>query len=418
MSDEYDSIDIALGSRLKSKFDEILQKNYGNFIAPPPIVTPFNVRHLDAILGGGLSSSSPVVFSSTPETGKSTIAFQYASIFQKMHKNSVIMYLDVEGASNIENSIYFENRMKTFNIDESRFSYCPNVMDLSQVFTSINEMVKLKHEFETAIKNSKKTDSNRDYSDFEMRILIVWDSIAATPSSKDIKAEEVNDTIGYKARELTFLINKYKQMLMMQKINLLIIDQVRSNIKITSPFAKQDEKSVGDFNNYKSATNIAALQHAVKQWLYLSKGANITPNDSMGIDGYEINIQLEKNKLAPSGISIPIVFDKKTGIQPLFSEFLFLSQMTKTEIKYTKKTESKLPYPLAVSTEGRSKVIKVFDPSSGNVIRESGKFTERKLLEKYSTDEEFKKTFDLAMKFSVEERILKTARSGVIVEED
>ncbi len=407
-----DDIDIALGSKLKSAFDDVLRKNYGNVLAPPPIVTPFNIRHLDAILGGGLSSSSPIVFSSTPETGKSTIAFQYASIFQRTHKNSVIMYLDVEGASNIENSIYFENRMKTFNIDESRFSYCPNVMDISQVFTSIDEMIKLKHTFETALKN-KKSDSSRDYSNFEMRVLIIWDSIAATPSSKDIKAEDVNETIGFKARELTFLINKYKQMLMMHKVNFLIIDQVRSNIKISSPYAKQDEKSVGDFNNYKSATNIAALQHAVKQWLYLSKGASITPNDPMGIDGYEINIQLEKNKLAPSGISIPIVFDKKTGIQPILSEYLFMSQMTKTEIKYTKKNEAKLPYPLVVSTDGRSKVIKVVDPASGNVLRESGKFSERKLQEKYNTDEEFKKTFDLALKFSIEERILKNSSSDI-----
>ncbi len=407
-----DDIDIALGSKLKSAFDDVLRKNYGNVLAPPPIVTPFNIRHLDAILGGGLSSSSPIVFSSTPETGKSTIAFQYASIFQRTHKNSVIMYLDVEGASNIENSIYFENRMKTFNIDESRFSYCPNVMDISQVFTSIDEMIKLKHTFEMALKN-KKSDSSRDYSNFEMRVLIIWDSIAATPSSKDVKAEDVNETIGFKARELTFLINKYKQMLMMHKVNFLIIDQVRSNIKISSPYAKQDEKSVGDFNNYKSATNIAALQHAVKQWLYLSKGASISPNDPMGIDGYEINIQLEKNKLAPSGISIPIVFDKKTGIQPILSEYLFMSQMTKTEIKYTKKTESKLPYPLVVSTDGRSKVIKVVDPASGNILRESGKFSERKLQDKYNTDEEFKKTFDLALKFSIEERILKNSSSDI-----
>ena len=400
---------IEYGSQLKSAFDKLLQYKYGNCIAPPPVVTPFNIRHLDAVLGGGLSSSSPVVFSSTPETGKSTLAFQFASIFQKIHRNSVVMYLDVEGASNIENSIYFENRIQTFNIDESRFSYCPNVMDLQQVFTSIDEMIKLKYGYEEKVKSKNK--------DFEMRVLIIWDSIAATPSSKDIKSEDVNETIGFKARELTFLINKYKQSLMMNKINFLIIDQVRSNIKITNPYAVKDEASVGDFNNFKSATNVSALHHAVKQWLYLSKGTRLSPNDSLGIDGYEMNVQLEKNKLAPSGVSVPLIFDKKYGVHPLFSEYIFLSKMTKTEIKLTGKNESKLPYPLVVFSDGRSKIIKVIDPINNTVIKESGKFTERKLQEKYNTEDEFKKTFDLAMKFSIEERIIKASKSSVSEED-
>ncbi len=406
-----EDLDIDYSSQLKTAFDKLLQTKYGNCLAPPPIITPFNIRHLDAILGGGLSSSSPVVFSSTPETGKSTLAFQFASIFQKVHKNSVIMYLDVEGASNVENSIYFENRMQTFNIDESRFSYCPNVMDLKQVFSSIDEMIKLKHNYENLIRNKKEAITK----DFEMRLLIVWDSIAATPSSKDATSSDVNETIGFKARELTYFINKYKQALMMNKVNFLIIDQVRSNMKIAGPFQQQDEKSTGDFKNYKSATNVAALHHAVKQWLYFSKGTNISPADPLGIDGYIINIQLEKNKLAPSGISIPIVFDKKYGAQPLLSEYMFLSEMTKTEVKVTKKTESKLTYPLLISTEGRSKIIKIVDPSTGNIIKESDKFTERKLKEKYASDDEFRKTFDLAVKFSIEERILKSRMS---LEED
>lgn len=416
MAEERD-INQELSATLKTALDSMLTNKYGHCIAPPPLVTPFNIRHLDAILGGGVTSSAPVVLSSTPETGKSTMAFQFSSIFQRTHKNSVVIYLDVEGSSNVENSVYFENRMQTFNIDNSRFSYCPNVMNLSEVFSSIDEMVKMKYSFEEKIKKAK---SERDFSKFEMRVLIIWDSIASTPSSKEVASEDVNSTIGYKARELTYLINKYKQSLAMNKINFLVIDQVRSNMKIQSPFAQQDEKSIGDHSNYKSATAVASFQHAVKQWIYLSKSQILHPTEGLGIDGYVINVSLDKNKLAPSGAVIPLVFDKKYGIDALFSEYLFLSTRTKTEIRNSKnkKAVSNSEYPLSVEVQGRSKIIRLVDPNTGEILRESDKFTERTLKEKYEKDQEFKKVFDLAMKLSVEERILKNKREEIVEEED
>ncbi|MBK7107463.1 MAG: hypothetical protein IPH62_19525 [Ignavibacteriae bacterium] len=391
-----------LTARLKTTFDNILLSNFGNTIAPPPIVTPFGIRHLDALLGNGLCSSSPIILSSTPETGKSTIAFQFASVFQKTHKNSVIVYLDIEGSSNIENSKYFENRMKTFDLDTTRVSYIPSIMTLNQVFEFIDKTVKVKYDFENAIKSKSK-----ELSDFEVKVLIIWDSIAATPSSKEITSDDPNEIIGYKARELTYFINKYKQTIMMNRISFLIIDQIRSNIKIQSKFAPQDEKSVGTFNNYKSATNVSSFQHAVKQWMYLSKLTTLYANDGFGVDGHVISVRMEKNKLAPSGGEVPIVFDKKYGVIPLYSEYLFMSEMTRTEKKMTGNKAEKLVYPLAINAEERSKVITIINPSTGQVIEKSDKFTEKKLKEKYETEPEFRRIFDSALDISIQERIHK-----------
>jgi hypothetical protein len=57
-------------SILSSVFDAVLQKKYGSVIAPAPYLTAFGIRHFDALLGGGISSSLPVCVSSTPETGE------------------------------------------------------------------------------------------------------------------------------------------------------------------------------------------------------------------------------------------------------------------------------------------------------------------------------------------------------------
>ncbi len=55
--------------RLSAMFDAILTKKYGGIIPPMPYSTAFGIRHFDALLGGGLSSSLPICVSSTPETG-------------------------------------------------------------------------------------------------------------------------------------------------------------------------------------------------------------------------------------------------------------------------------------------------------------------------------------------------------------
>ena len=59
-----------LSEKLGEAFSQIINQNYGSFIAPKPFMTPIGVKHLDALLGGGIASSAPVMFTSTPETGQ------------------------------------------------------------------------------------------------------------------------------------------------------------------------------------------------------------------------------------------------------------------------------------------------------------------------------------------------------------
>jgi RecA/RadA recombinase len=242
----------------------------------------------------------------------------------------------------------------------------------------------------------------------EYLICFIWDSLASTPSSKDADAEDPDKVIGFRARELSFLIHKFKPLLALNRITFIIIDQVRSNLKISKgPYAKAEEKSVGQFSDeFKTATNVVAFQHALKQWLFLSKGTTLKPNEGFGVDGWEINIHTEKNKVVPSQYSIKVVFDKKFGMIPLFSEYLFLSDMTKSEVKFTKNDATKLAFPLAIKTVGNSKVVEIVNPKTGEVYT-SDKFTERKLWEKYNSDSKFKKLFDYAVDVSVQERINK-----------
>lgn len=125
----------------------------------------------------------------------------------------------------------------------------------------------------------------------------------------------------------------------------------------------------------------------------------------MGIDGWVLNVTTEKNKLAPSQLSVDVVFDKKYGVDKLWSEYLFLSEMTKTESKLFKRDSSKMSYPLSIQTVNRSRILEVLNPTTGEVYK-SDKFMEKNFKEKYNKEESFRKLFDYAVDIAVRERIV------------
>lgn len=369
-------------------FEELNQfsiKTYGAAEPPPPYKTPTDIRHLDALLGGGLWSSQPVMFTSSPESGKSTFAYQFAKSFQEYHKNPIIFYIDIEGTGR-EGDL--ESREQTFNIDSSSFGYKPFQFNIVEICEFMKTMIDKKNELDE--KNGT-----------ESHALFIWDSIAATPSTKDLNESDPSKVIGYKARELSQNMTSLKMKLMFNKVTLLLIDQVRANIKIDGPYVRKDQ-SVGDFGNFKSATNTIQLHHSIQQWVYMSKHDKLKPSDNLGIDGWVLRMHVEKNKFAPSQLSVDLLFDKKFGVKKIESEYFFMNNYTYCEKKLLGKDQF---MPLNVVKDGHSKRLLVHDVKTGNVFKESEKFKEADLVKKYNSDKDFKAFFDEALEQAIEYRI-------------
>lgn len=102
---------------------------------------------------------------------------------------------------------------------------------------------------------------------------------------------------------------------------------------------------------------------------------------------------------------MPVVFDKKHGIHPLWSEYYFLSNKTKSEKKYYPK-DKKLPYDLSISGTPTKKILQVVSPEDGSIMYTSPTFAEAKFLEKYNTDENFRGWFNYSVQVSVQQRII------------
>lgn len=386
--DSLEKADEEITGKLGEAFDKIILSEYGHLMAPDPMVTPFGIQHLDALLGGGIISSDPIIFSSTPETGKSTLAFQFSSVFQKIYPNSVIVYLDVEGSGNNKGSEFRQSRIEIFGLDESRFKYEPIVVNVDGIFELISRLIDIKKVFEEKLEK-------------EFYVAFIWDSIASTPGPKAIEAESPNSIIGNKARQVGFLLDKYGPAIKFNRVTFVCIDQIRANLKIEGPY-QQSEKSVGIFKDFKSATNIYSLQHKTQQWLFLSKKKMITPSDGIGIDGWFMDIYTEKNKLAPSQHAVTCVFDKKTGISKFWSEFYFLFEPIPSEKKIYKNAP---PTSIFMIKKDGPRVKLVVSDENGIEKWRSDKFYRKNAKEKYDTDPEFKQWFDYAVQVSVYNRI-------------
>lgn len=395
-SSQFEPAEVNIAEKLGEAFEAVITRDFGFARAPKPYITPFGIQHLDALLGGGIISSAPVVLSSTPETGKSTFAFQFSKMFQTLYPNSIIVYLDIEGAANASGSVNSDgtpnsaSRVQIFVIDEKRFRYEPIIIDIYGFFNMIETLVNIKKAFEDKLRK-------------EFKIMIVWDSIASTPCSKLSSVEDPNKIIGLKARQVSFCIEKYSPLLAYNRITFITIDQVRANLQLEGQYVAK-EKSVGTWNDYKAASSIVAFNHRVGQWLFLSRKTAINPSDGMGITGWFMNVYTEKNKIAPSQESVMCVFDKRTGLHKFWSEYTFLAEMTRSEMKYFKE-EKNLCYPLSIRKSGPQVYLEFLDPVTGNSQYTSEKFYRKNALDKYNTDENFRNAFDYVVSIAVEQRI-------------
>lgn len=400
----------ALSEKLGEAFGAVITRDFGQYVAPSPIVTETGIKPLDYLLGGGIVSSKPVMISSTPETGKSTFCFQFSKIFQDAHENGVIVYLDIEGAGNAagQGQTGTISRIVSFGLDVKKFQYQPVILTITGVFDLIEKLADIKEQFEKALNK-------------EFYVLFIWDSISATRASKTDLVDDHNQMIGFRARELTFKLERFSPLIAFKRFTLIIVDQVRADLKsaIEGPYA-QSEKTVGQFKGFKSSTSINSLNHLTGQWLFFSKKKSITVADGMGIDGWEVDVLTEKNKNAPSQYIITCIFDKSKGFDKFWTEYKFLAEMCPSENKIYKKLESQLRYPLAIHQHSQARVtLKVVDADNHkNVLYESEPMYRKNVKHAYETNDEFHQWFDYAVELSCQQRIINGLFKCTMDEED
>lgn len=154
----------------------------------------------------GLPEGRIIEIYGKPSIGKSHIAAQICRACQRM--GGIAVYIDTENAVNPEN-------LGALGVDVSkRFIYVETgcVEDTFQVMDSII---------------TKTKAANKD-----VPVVIIWDSVAATPAKAELEAEYTQESIGLQARQLSKGFRKITQLIGNQNITLVCLNQIRTKIGV------------------------------------------------------------------------------------------------------------------------------------------------------------------------------------------
>lgn len=69
----------------------------------------------------------------------------------------------------------------------------------------------------------------------DVPVVIIWDSVAATPAKAELDAEYDKDSIGLQARQLSKGFRKITQLIGSENITLVCLNQIRTKIGCVGP---------------------------------------------------------------------------------------------------------------------------------------------------------------------------------------
>ena len=210
---------------------------------------------LDYVLGGGIPVSRVVEIYGDSSTGKSLIAAQIAAEAQK--SGFKVLYMDTESA--ISKPI-----LEAVGVDVDNILYTePDTIE--QVFKLM----------EGAIEIAQRGGD---------RLLIIWDTIAATSTKSEMEKETGESVMGIHARLISQGMRKITRTINKQNVAVVCINQTRQKLGVM-------------FGDTTATFGGKAMEFYSSVRLKLNKGAKIKLDKD--VIGHKTVIECVKNKVAP-----------------------------------------------------------------------------------------------------------------------
>lgn len=212
---------------------------------------------LDYVLGGGWPGGRVVEVFGPESNGKTTVALHCLAEAQRMGGTAI--FLDTEHALD-------KRRAQSIGVNLKRLVYAqPETME--QLFAYVEKTIEV----------IKKKDPNR-------LVVIVWDSVAATPTQSEIDGEYGDAVMGIHARIMSQAFRKITKIISKNKVLFMCINQIRDKMNV----------SYGDKTSTfggRALKFYSTIRLEVKRVGMYKEG-----NDIKGID---CEATVKKNKVAP-----------------------------------------------------------------------------------------------------------------------
>lgn len=235
------------------------------------------IHALDLILGGGFTKGRIIELFGSESSGKSTLGWVLARVFQNM--GGYVIFLDMEATEPSENA-----KKLGVNINEV-FRPDPMPETVEQVRDAVKDLVGQIREI-----------------DKDSPILVLWDTIAATSSIRmwdDFEKREAKDvTMGAVASALSQYFSEFTRWLKDHNVTMLCINQVREKIGVM-------------FGNPETSPGGRALKYYAAQRVKLNRGKKLTVEDRAV--GFTCHAEVIKNKFAPMFRKAELRFSFEAG---------------------------------------------------------------------------------------------------------
>ena len=311
---------------------------------------PTGIDVLDAIAGGGFGVGTFGQICGSPGTFKSALLAQIIAQSQKKYKGRLLTtYSDSEVAMSKE-------RLAMMGVTRPQIEPYTDVT-VENVFKTIEAVC--------AFKQLKGIN--------EIPSIVAWDSIANTSTEKERTTDNLNDTIGLKARLLSGLFPRYLPKMKQNKITLLAVNQLREKLAMGMFAPPADLQHMGN----KDIPGGQSVKFNAFHLLMLRNRGDLK-FEQYGFNGIKLEAFFVKNKFFRPNIPVTLLVDFNTGISNFWTNYNFLVD--------NKKMQSGAWNLLLTIPEK--------------------KFRTKDALELYNTDEVFRNEFDKQVKETIQQVIL------------
>lgn len=257
---------------------------------------PTGIDLLDAILGGGFGLGTFTQIIGNPGTFKSALLGQFIGNCQKKFEGKLLAaFYDSEVAMTTA-------RLANLGVTRPKLKPYDDKVTVEKVFKTIEAFA--------AFKELRKIDFPG---------IVAWDSIANTSVEKEFTTDDVNQTIGLKARILAALLPRYVTKLREYKISLIAVNQLREKMDVGQYASANDLRWMGD----KVIPGGQAVKFNSFHLLYLKARSDLK-KEQYGFNGLLMEAKCIKNKFCKPNQPIDLIVNFDTGISNFWTNYNFL----------------------------------------------------------------------------------------------
>ena len=247
---------------------------------------------LDAIMGGGLPVGRIVEMYGGTSSGKSLIAAQCAASAQEL--GCIVLMMDTERALSLTIA-------EAVGVDTSDLIYAdPDTME--EAFGLMEE---------TLLKAPDDT-----------KIVIIWDSVAATTVEMEMNKDYGDATMGRHALVMSQGLRKFNRLIAKYQASAIFINQTRQKIGV---MYGDDTATFGG----KALPFYASIRIKLRSGQKIREGSS----KKAPIVGIRVHAKIEKNKVAPpfKEAELPIYFGE--GVDDAEATLVYLKELPDSPIK-------------------------------------------------------------------------------------